>query len=569
MANRVFLELTERIEPFLKKWAQGMDQAGYLKFTTAKREDCILSFWHFLKPVIGYLERRQEFPSFGKLLKNDKGWNNALLEVARRHRFRGVTAEMFFGCFKTFIHAIEELVLESETPVEEKLQAINIIRRFSDASETIFMGDWTAMSQHETVEKLANTNRQLTLEKNKFENILAATSDIVMVADSTGVIIEANAAAYSYFSEKDLMGQSFWKVLDLEGRDIDEVTRYYDHHVRHEINLFNAECFFHFQIIPLQSVSLASKGYLILLTDISYLVGQRESLEKTVSECTVALSNTEKQFSSLFQSAGGSILLVDIDFKVIEANQRSGDVFGIKPDKLKGISCNELCNPDEEMSLERAICNLDEGEIWEGEISGKRANGQVFPMAVTINRVDLDVRTLFDVMVRDVTKQKELEENLLREKAQLEEMNITLRNVMKNIDQETQELKRALSQKVQTLLLPALDKVKGESDNRVRKGYFDIIQDQLIKLSAGVVGEHNAHLLKLTPTEMRICHFIKAGSATKDIAESMCRSLDTIQTHRKNIRKKLDLRGRGVNLSTFLNTQETNGVHRPSDLLGI
>ena len=68
-------------------------------------------------------------------------------------------------------------------------------------------------------------------------------------------------------------------------------------------------------------------------------------------------------------------------------------------------------------------------------------------------------------------------------------------------------------------------------------------------------GEHSqrALLLKLTPMEMRVCQFIQAGASTKDIAEALNLATVTIQTHRRNIRRKLDLQNRNVNLYTFLN----------------
>lgn len=39
MKPNLILKLNEQMELFLDKWAEGMDQANYLKFTTAKRED--------------------------------------------------------------------------------------------------------------------------------------------------------------------------------------------------------------------------------------------------------------------------------------------------------------------------------------------------------------------------------------------------------------------------------------------------------------------------------------------------------------------------------------------------
>jgi len=552
----MILKLNEQMELFLDKWAEGMDQANYLKFTTAKREDCIQSLMVFLQPIIAQIRDGRRASSFGELLRNEDAWADALLQVSRRHRFRGVTAGMFCGCFKTFVHSIEHLIAQQSSPVSEKFEAVKLIRRWSDAFETILVEDWTAMTQQQTLAQLADTNRQLTLEKNKYENILAATSDIVLVTDSSGSVIEANQAAHDYLGDKDTLGHRFWEILDLEGADIEEVIRYYAVYDTHEITLFDKSRFFKLRIIPLRSVSLASRGYMVLMTDVTCLVAQRESLEKRVAERTTALSDSEKQYSSLFQAAGSSILLIDINLRVVEANYRSGQIFGIEPEKLIDLDCSEFCHPDGPMTLEAAIRNLDEGEIWEGEMLGQRANAQVFPMTVIINRVDLDTRTLFHVLVWDLTQQKKLEENLRIEKNQLKEMNITLRNVMASIDRENREFLQNTAQKVQELILPALDRIQNEGSPHVRKGYVDIVRDQLLKLTTSTGTTQDLRLLTLTPMEMKICQFVQAGSSSKDIAGSLGLSLDTIRTHRKNMRKKLGLQRRNINLFTFLNNRE-------------
>jgi DNA-binding CsgD family transcriptional regulator len=49
---------------------------------------------------------------------------------------------------------------------------------------------------------------------------------------------------------------------------------------------------------------------------------------------------------------------------------------------------------------------------------------------------------------------------------------------------------------------------------------------------------------------------VRLGSGTKDIAELLNASFETIQTHRKNIRRKLGLRRKGVSLFAFLHQQE-------------
>ncbi|MEW5725938.1 MAG: PAS domain-containing protein, partial [Thermodesulfobacteriota bacterium] len=358
MGENLIFKLVESQESFLTKWSEGMDKAGYLQYTTAKRDDCLESLRIFLEPLLAHLGSGRDHPPFGELIKNKGDWAGTLVQVARRHRFRGVTAEMFYGCFKTLVHAVEDLVREMDSTAEEKLAALELIRRCADAFETVFVGDWTAMNQKEALKKLDETNRRLTLEKNKYENILAATSDLVLVADERGTVVEANLAAMNYLGEDNIIGRPFWELLDLEGQTMGEVTRYYQVCETHEINPFDSSLVFNFLLVPLKSVSLATSGYMVLLTNVSCLVKQRESLERTVQERSAALSDTEKQFTSLFQAAGECILLVDINLLVVEANQRAARIFGYEPDEITTLYCRDLCDPQGRVTLDQVIRQL-------------------------------------------------------------------------------------------------------------------------------------------------------------------------------------------------------------------
>ncbi|HKJ65137.1 MAG TPA: helix-turn-helix transcriptional regulator, partial [Desulfopila sp.] len=65
------------------------------------------------------------------------------------------------------------------------------------------------------------------------------------------------------------------------------------------------------------------------------------------------------------------------------------------------------------------------------------------------------------------------------------------------------------------------------------------------------VGRSHSGLLSLTPAEMKVCQFIQTGASSKEMAASLNLSAETIQTHRKHIRKKLGLT-RDVNLYRYL-----------------
>ncbi len=131
-------------------------------------------------------------------------------------------------------------------------------------------------------------------------------------------------------------------------------------------------------------------------------------------------------------------------------------------------------------------------------------------------------------------------------------MNVTLRNVMKSIESDRCDLEQNISLKIRSHLLPALDKVRHESEAGIRASFLDLIQEQMIALTSGFNSELDANLLKLSKTEIRICGFIQAGCSSKEISEALNLAFDTIRTHRKNIRKKLGLQGRDVNLHSYL-----------------
>jgi DNA-binding CsgD family transcriptional regulator len=198
---------------------------------------------------------------------------------------------------------------------------------------------------------------------------------------------------------------------------------------------------------------------------------------------------------------------------------------------------------------------MPEGEIWNGEFSGVTAQGDSFPASITLNRFRLDSGDFFHIIIRNITRQKAMEEHLKEEKTKAEEMNVTLRNVLKTIDREKEELMLGISQKVVTNIIPSVQKLAAETSPEIRTMYAGIIRDLLAGLTEGTGTLNAANMAKLTKAEIQICQLIQSGSDSKEIAESMNISFDTVQTHRKNIRRKLGLSGRDVSLFTYLNNR--------------
>lgn len=292
MNDKLLNMLKDNLESFLTIWTRLMDEAGYLAHTTAKRQDCIDSFSGILHSV-EMLAPENMAPLFGAMLKDAKNSEKFMLQIARNHRLRGITDEMFLGCFKTLIHALEEILVQLAAPADLKLQAELRIRKVCDVLETIFVSDWEKTVTHDLMEQLQGANRQLTLKKNRYENIFRCTSDLVVLTDSTGLITEVNPESEKYINKSQLIGHPFWIVLDLAGNNLESILDRYSIEEVHEVVSKNGQYVFNLNIVPLQRVSLASQGFMLILTDITILVNHRQDLERHVAERTAELQHSQ------------------------------------------------------------------------------------------------------------------------------------------------------------------------------------------------------------------------------------------------------------------------------------
>ena len=417
-------------EFFLERWSVRMEQAGYLEHTTAKRDDCLLALNDFLTPMRQHWDKGITAPDFSWLIRDENAWGQRQIESARRHRMRGITADMYLGCFKTFIHSLIDVIEKMEGSYESKVQARRLIKLYGDALEVLFVQDWTRTLPDIASQKLDEANRLLTLEKCRYENILDSTSDLILVVDNTGIVTNINKAVEAVTSPKAVLGTPLWDVLSMEGQSMEDLLKYYPVGISCETSPFDNESVYRMQVTPIGNISMASDEYMIMLTNVTSHAVQRAALERVVSERTEALRS---------------------------------------------------------------------------------------------------------------------------EKEHLEEMNITLRNVLQSIDKERDELLKGVSAKVNIQVLPALERIEDEEDAAIRKGYITVAKDQLARLAPGSKGA-DPLLLKLTHMETRVCQFIQTGSPSKDIANSLNISLETVQTHRKNIRRKLNLHGKSVSLYAHLKT---------------
>ena len=267
---------------------------------------------------------------------------------------------------------------------------------------------------------------------------------------------------------------------------------------------------------------------------------------------TLTFDSFEKLLHALLNDIGDGVFFVSHDLKIIEINDRACDIFESSHKDIIGMDCRDLIAPSQKHFLNQAFKDLSDFESWAGELTAMRNDEDAFPIDITVKKFSLFNRTLFCLVIKDLTEYKTLKELLHQEKSHRREMYVTLKNLMRAFEKERSGIETGISHRIETLLLPTIEKLKRESSTDVRNTYLNVMRDQLINLTAGFSKELDGRFLRLTRTEIKICKFIQTGLSSKEIAQTMHISFETVQAHRRNIRKKLGLQGRKINLHTLL-----------------
>jgi DNA-binding CsgD family transcriptional regulator len=101
---------------------------------------------------------------------------------------------------------------------------------------------------------------------------------------------------------------------------------------------------------------------------------------------------------------------------------------------------------------------------------------------------------------------------------------------------------------------PYLTKLAGAGLDESQAAYLGILKSNLEDIASPLAKKLSSEQYRLTPKEMHVAMLIREGKTTKEIAELMHSSARTIEFHRENLRKKLDLRTRKSNLRSRLLT---------------
>ena len=280
-----------------------------------------------------------------------------------------------------------------------------------------------------------------------------------------------------------------------------------------------------------------------------------------------SLRESEAKFKTLFENASDYIVYIDAEGTIIETNDAVEQLTGFKREEVLGRNFAEIgfTRPElaeKAMKLVRDVFAGRPTQITEYE--NLRKDGTPVYIEANPRLVKKGGKPIgILAVIRDITDRKRAEEELRRHRdhleeivaertANLEEANTALRVLLKRREEDRIELEETVLSNVKETVIPFLKKTKQCRLDDEATAFLRIAESNLNDIVTPFMRGICNRYSNLTPTEVQIVNFVLQGKRTKEIAESLHVSSRTVEFHRNNIRKKLGIDGKKVNLRTHL-----------------
>lgn len=288
-------------------------------------------------------------------------------------------------------------------------------------------------------------------------------------------------------------------------------------------------------------------------------------------EVELKLRQSEEKYRHIIDNTNEAYCEVDLAGNLLYCNNAAAVMTGYTQDELVGKNFNFfLDEPNAEAVYEvfnRVYRTHQPVKGFECEIRDMKGVRKQLDLAVLLLKDEAGQPIGFCGFARDITESKTIKNRLnalLKERTSdlihtnktLEKTNIALQVLLEKKDETRTKLEETVRTNVNELVMPVLTKLQHSGLSGTQKTYVESIAKNLNEIVKPLLKGIPQGFLELTPSEIHMVNFIKQGKTTKEIAELLNIATSTVDFHRDNIRNKLKIKNKRVNLQTYLKSVE-------------
>ncbi|MCP4761029.1 MAG: PAS domain S-box protein [archaeon] len=307
----------------------------------------------------------------------------------------------------------------------------------------------------------------------------------------------------------------------------------------------------------------------------------RDEMESRVKQRTIELTDNKEKLYHLLQNIQAAVVVHGSDTKIKDCNKKSQELLGLTRDQMLGKTTTapswKLYNENGDVLLQEnypvnqvinstiEIKNLIIGiyrpakddliKVLVNAIPSFDSEGNMADIIVTF--MDITKRMQTEEALQESDKKlkelnEELENKIKKRTASLEDVNTALKVLLKKREEDKNQIGENIYANFTSLVQPFLNQLKKSHSKNTQKDILDILESSIKEMITPFSKKLSDPIISLTPTEIQVASLVKAGNTNKEVAQILNKSVRAVSSHRNNIRLKLGLKNKKINLRTYL-----------------
>ena len=313
--------------------------------------------------------------------------------------------------------------------------------------------------------------------------------------------------------------------------------------------------FFLHKPISLVEVRCLAKRCLEMKAVEKELREHRNSLEELVKQRTRALINQVRFQQNLIDSIPVPIYFKDTDLNYLGCNRAFEETLGYAKEHILGKNVHDIL-PEKIANIhhQKDLQLLQAGEIKYYEVTSEYPDGKKHDLLVfkaLFHKKDGSIEGLVGTNL-DISERNQAQLQLELHAEELKNTNTALRVLLKQVNENKTDMESKVLDNFARLVNPYLDNLEADLVNTRQHEYVKVIQENIKKITSAFSQKLSSSYLGLSPREIQVADLVRHGRTNKESSGILNISINAVEFHRNNLRRKLGIQNKKVNLRTYL-----------------